>query len=103
MPELFDRGAYRIVENDKLNMAGVELLEEPYKGLVYVYGKVEFVDGKNHLNFQRDIVRPTEDKTIDELNKDEELNNVMGDILVELIAQQVEKEENEQRSIERTD
>jgi len=104
MSELFNRGAYRIVENSKLNMAGIELLEEPYTGLVYTYGKVEFVDGKPELNFQRNIVRPTEGGDIDELNKDEELNQIMGDILVELIAQQVEKEkDNEQRSIERTD
>ena len=84
-------------------MAGVELLEEPYKGLVYVYGKVEFVEGKKHLNFQRDIVRPTEDKTIDELNKDEELNNVMGDILVELMQEQIEREKGEQGNTESTD
>ena len=104
MTELFNRGAYRIVENSKLNMAGIELLEEPYTGLVFTYGKVEFVDGKPELNFQRNIVRPTEGGDIDELNKDEELNQIMGDILVELIAQQIEKEkDNEQRSIEGTD
>ena len=105
MTTLFDRGAYRIVENSKLDMAGVELLEEPYTGLVYTYGKVEFVDGKPELNFQRNIVRPTEGGDIDELNKDEELNQIMGDILVELITQQIEKEnkDNEQRSIEGTD
>ena len=104
MTELFNRGAYRIVENSKLDMAGIELLEEPYTGLVYTYGKVEFVDGTPQLNFQRNIVRPTEGGDIDELNKDEELNQIMGDILVELIAQQIEKEkDNEQRSIEGTD
>lgn len=104
MTTLFDRGAYRIVENSKLDMAGIELLEEPYTGLVYTYGKVEFVDGTPQLNFQRNIVRPTEGGDIDELNKDEELNQIMGDILVELIAQQIEKEkDNEQRSIEGTD
>ena len=104
MTELFNRGVYRIVENSKLNMAGIELLEEPYTGLVFTYGKVEFVDGKPELNFQRNIVRPTEGGDIDELNKDEELNQIMGDILVELIAQQIEKEkDNEQRSIEGTD
>jgi len=105
MTTLFDRGAYRIVENSKLDMAGVELLEEPYTGLVYTYGKVEFVDGTPQLNFQRNIVRPTEGGDIGELNKDEELNQIMGDILVELITQQIEKEkkDNEQRSIEGTD
>lgn len=102
MTELFDRGAYRIVENDKLNMTGIELLEDPYNGLVYTYGKVQFVDGKVHLNFQRNIVRPVKGKDIDELNKDEILQNLMGDILVELMQQQVNNE-NEQRDIERTD
>ena len=102
MTELFDRGAYRIVENDKLNMTGIELLEDPYNGLVYTYGKVQFVEGKSHLNFQRNIVRPVKSKDIDELNKDEILQNLMGDILVELMKQQVNNE-NEQRDIERTD
>jgi len=102
MTELFDRGAYRIVENDKLNMTGIELLEDPYNGLVYTYGKVQFVEGKAHLNFQRNIVRPVKGKDIDELNKDEILQNLMGDILVELMQQQVNNE-NEQRDIERTD
>lgn len=104
MPDtpLFDRNAYRIVENDKLNLTGIELLEEPYQGLVYTYGKVQFIEGEKHLNFQRNIVRPVKDRSIEELNNDKKLNNLMGDILVELIAQQAE-EDNEQRSTKRTD
>lgn len=95
MPDtpLFDRNAYRIVENDKLNLTGIELLEEPYQGLVYTYGKVQFIEGKKHLNFQRDIVRAVKGKSIKELNKDIELNNLMGDILVELISQQAEQDD----------
>lgn len=93
MTELFDAGVYRIVDNDKLDMTGIEITQTPYEGVIFVYGKVQFVEGKNHLNFQRNIVKVPEDADIDELNKDATLQQLMGDILVELIQHQVEKED----------
>jgi hypothetical protein len=93
MTELFDTGVYRVVDNDKLNMTGIEITQAPYEGVIFVYGKVQFVEGKQHLNFQRNIVKAPESADIDELNKDANLQKLMGDILVELIQHQVEKDD----------
>lgn len=102
---LFDGGFYRVVENPYETEAGIEIMEGEYKGIIYQYGKVEFVEGKPELNFQRTI-RKWDDKKweLKELEENEDLNNIMGDILVELIQAQIKKDtENEQRSIEGTD
>jgi hypothetical protein len=40
---------------------------------------------------------------LEELLNNDELNTLMGEILVELIQQQADKEQNEQRDIEGTD
>ena len=96
---------YQVVENPNEESAGIEIIDGEYKGLVYQYGKVEFADGKPHLNFQRTIRRMPEglvyEKDFEELNNNENLNKLMGDILVELIEEQVKRDE--QRSIEGTD
>jgi len=104
MSKLF-REVYRVVENPNEEDAGIEIISGEWEGLVYQYGDVQFEDGKPHLNFQRTIRRlPTSGGTVEDLEKNEELNNLMGDILVELIQEQIERDkEIEQRSIEGTD
>ncbi len=97
---------YRIVENPFEKDAAIEIIEGDYKGLVYQYGKVQFEDGKPNINFQRtirrlpDIVEDKTDEEIDKLLNNSELNKIMGDILIELLQEQIK---NEQRTIERTD
>lgn len=99
---LFDEGVYCVVDNNKLNMSGIQITKGEWEGVIYVYGKVEFVEGKKHLNFQRDIVVVPENHDLEELLNNIELNNLMGDILVELIEEQARKE-NEQRDTKGTD
>jgi hypothetical protein len=109
MNTLFDSGIYRVVENPDIKDAAIELKEETkWIGLVYQYGKVQMEDGKPNLNFQRTIRRVPHDMESTELNLEEllnndELNTLMGEILVELIQQQADRENNEQRDIKRTD
>ena len=99
---------YRIVENPFEENAAIEITEGEFKGLVYQYGKVQFEDGKPNINFQRtirrlpDIVEEKSDEEIDKLLNNDVLNKLMGDILVELLHQQMEKEDNEQRDTKRT-
>lgn len=97
------KSTYIVVENPYEETAGIQLVEGEWKGLVYQYGDVQFVDGKPELNFKRTIrklpdnVEPSE-KAIEELLNNTELNNLMGDILVELMQEQIKQEkENEQR------
>ena len=98
----------RIVENpnqkDDEHYA-IEIIKGEFTGVVWQFGSVEFVDGKPELNFQRTIRRVPEGMTVEELEQNEDLNNFMGDILVELLEEQVAKseEKNEQRNLKGTD
>ena len=89
---------FQVVENPHEKDAGIELVSGEWKGLVYQYGDVQFVDGEPQMNFKRTIrrmpegVEGTEDN-IQELLNNSELNNLMGDILVELIKEQIKREE----------
>ena len=48
---------YRVVENPYEKDAGIELISGEWKGLVYQYGDVQFVDGEPQINFKRTIRR----------------------------------------------
>jgi len=104
MPKLFKK-VFQVVENPNEKDAGIEIVSGEFEGLVYQYGDVQFVDGKPHLNFQRTVRRlPNDEKlTMKELLNNDILEKLMGDILVELLEEQVERDKNEQRSIEGTD
>ena len=89
---------YQVVENPYQKDAGIELISGEWKGLVYQYGDVQFVDGEPQMNFKRTIRRLPDDaekseEAIQELLNNSELNNLMGDILVELIQEQIKREE----------
>ena len=93
-----------MVENPNEEQAGIEIVSGEFEGLVYQYGRVEFEDGKPHLNFERTIRRlPKDGRTVEELEGNEELNTLMGDILVELMEEQIEREKGEQGNTKSTD
>ena len=92
---------YQVVENPHEQDAGIELISGEWEGLVYQYGDVQFVDGEPQINFKRTIRRVPDgveatEEVIEELLNNNELNELMGDILVELMQEQM-KRENEQR------
>ena len=94
---------YRVVENPYEKDAGIELISGEWEGLVYQYGDVQFVDGEPQINFKRTIRRvpngvEATEEVIEELLNNSELNKLMGDILVELMQEQMKREENEQRN-----
>ena len=101
MEKLFKK-VFQVVENPNEENAAIELVSGEWEGLVYQYGNVQFVEGKNHLNFQRTIRRLPEGGDMDELLNNTELNNLMGDILVELMQEQIERDKHEHRKIEGT-
>ena len=101
MTKLFNT-VYRVVENPFEKDAGIEIISGEYKGLVYQYGDVQFVEGEPQLNFQRTIRRLPEDvaeteENIQELLNNKELDQLMGEILLELIDEQIEKDKDEQK------
>jgi len=84
---------YRVVENPFEQDAAIELISGEFEGLVYQYGKVQFEEGKPNINFQRTIRRlPKSGEEIDNLLNNMELNKLMGDILIEIMQEQIEKE-----------
>jgi len=100
MPKLFKK-VFRVVENPHEKDAAIEIVSGEFEGLVYQYGKVQFVDNKNHLNFQRTIRRLPEGKTeedMDEFLNNKELETLMGDILVELMEEQIERDKEIERA-----
>jgi hypothetical protein len=75
-----------VMQNRHNDMQALKLTEEPYKGIMYVYGKVDFdADEENdiaHLKFDYEI--------IDNANKEydaKEFEAYIGKILEELIHQ----------------
>tara|TARA_E500000178_G_scaffold353677_1_gene420219 strand:+ start:651 stop:944 length:294 start_codon:yes stop_codon:yes gene_type:complete len=96
MTELFKDRVYQVVENPHEKDAGIELLKGEWKGLVYQYGKVEFEEGTPNINFQRTIRRlPESGGDIKELKQNQKLNNLMGDILIELMEEQIKREKED--------
>ena len=94
---------YMVVENPQEKDAGIEIISGEWEGLVYQYGDVQFVDGEPQMNFKRTIrrlpkgVEPSEE-AFEELLNNSELNNLMGDILVELIQEQIKREEKDKNA-----
>ena len=109
MDRLFGK-LYQVVENPFEKDAGIEIISGEFKGLVYQYGKVQFVEGEPQINFDRTIRRLPEgveetEEAINGLLNNNKLQELMGDILQEILQEQLSKEEinDEQRSIEGTD
>ena len=84
---------FRVVENPHEQDAAIEIIEGDFKGLVYQYGKVGFEDGKPNINFERTIRRlPDSGEELDNILNNNDLNNLMGNILVEIMQEQIQKE-----------
>ena len=75
---------FALVQNKKTGMDAIKLTSEPYSGIIYTYGKVEFIPDEENsalkLKFDYDI--------LDYANKQFDLSifeNYIGDILTDLI------------------
>lgn len=89
-----------VVENPNEDDAAIELTGGEWDGLVYQYGKIQFEEGKPNINFQRTIRRfpHGQEKTdigLEELLNNSELNDLMGDILMELVEEQMKREKED--------
>ena len=87
---LFDEGLYTEVVHENGERA-IKILEGEYKGIVFQYGKIEFVPRKESeiptINFDR-AVRVCPEELLNTISKDKEFNQLMGNILIELLANQ---------------
>jgi hypothetical protein len=69
----------------------IRLLEGPYKGTIYKYGKVGFEEKGDevYLQFKYDVIEsPFKDKQL----KQVEFKNYIGDLLVEIMSSNIEQE-----------
>lgn len=82
---------YVIVQNRKDGMDAIKLLDEPFSGIIYSYGRVSFeedeVNDALHLSFEYEI----HDKNFKEFSDTKPFETYIGDILQELIHQGIEK------------
>ena len=82
---------YVIVESRKNGMDAIKLLEEPFSGIIYSYGRVSFeedeANDKLHLSFEYEI----HDKNSKEFSDMKPFENYIGDILQQLIHEGIEK------------
>ena len=80
---------YTTVQNKRTNLEAIKLLESPYKGIIYTYGKVELLDegDKLRIKFEYDLI---EDPYNSDLNV-EDFEVYIGDVLQELIHLGIQK------------
>lgn len=71
----------------------IKLLDGPYKDTVYKYGRVKFEekDEQMYLLFAYDVIESIVDKP-KKLEKDMQFKNHIGDLLVELMSNNIEQE-----------
>tara|TARA_Y100000593_G_scaffold21805_1_gene43825 strand:- start:542 stop:898 length:357 start_codon:yes stop_codon:yes gene_type:complete len=91
---LFDDGLYSEVVHESGERA-IKILKGDYKGVIYQYGKIEFIPREESeqptINFDR-AVRSCPDEMLDTISTDENFNRLMGEILIELLANEGLKE-----------
>jgi len=91
---LFDDGLYSEVVHESGERA-IKILKGNYKDIIYQYGKIEFVPRAESetptINFDR-AVRSCPEEMTDTISTDKEFNQLMGDILIELLANEGLKE-----------
>ena len=87
---LFDEGLYTDVVHQNGEKA-IKILKGDYRGIVYQYGKIEFIPREESeipkINFDR-AVRVCPEELLNTISEDEEFNQLMGNILIELLANQ---------------
>ena len=93
---LFDDGLYTEVVHQNGERA-VKILKGEYKGIVYQYGKIELVPRAESeipkINFDR-AVRVCPEELLNTISEDKEFNKLIGNILIELLANQGIEEYN---------
>ena len=87
---LYDEGLYTEVVHQNGERA-IKILKGEYKGIVFQYGKIEFLPRAESeiptINFDR-AVRICPKELLNTISEDKKFNQIMGDILIELLANQ---------------
>jgi hypothetical protein len=89
------------VEKQNSDFTSIKILDEPYAGIIYTYGKVSVSepDGENGnatltFDYKVEEVPPIYGKSEKEIEEDKEFSNFIGDILIEIFEDSVNNEES---------
>lgn len=82
-----------IYPKDDSTAVNIKLLAGPYKDTIFKYGKVKFKEENEqiYLLFAYDVLESPVDKP-KKLEKDGKFKNYLGDLLVELMSNNIEQE-----------
>jgi hypothetical protein len=82
-----------IYPKDDNTAVNIRLLDGPYKDTIFKYGKVKFKEESEqiYLLFAYDVLESTVD-TPKKLEKDGKFKDYLGDLLVELMSNNIEQE-----------
>lgn len=87
---LFDDGLYTEVVHQEGERA-IKILKGEFKDVIYQYGKINFIPREESeiptIDFER-AVRSCPEELVDTISTDENFNQLMGNILIELLANQ---------------
>ena len=85
------------VEKPSSELYSLKVIDGPYTGVIYTYGKVQVRENQEHDNakvkFKFHIELAPPGFTIKQLEEDEDFKNFMGDILIELIEEKMYNDE----------
>ena len=87
------------VEKADSDFTSIKVLQEPYNGIIYTYGKVkvsepegEGENAKISFDYRVEEVPPVFGKSKEEIENDQDFANFIGDILVEILEDSVEND-----------
>tara|TARA_Y100000004_G_C8943966_1_gene425398 strand:+ start:2031 stop:2354 length:324 start_codon:yes stop_codon:yes gene_type:complete len=87
------------VEKADSDFTSIKVLQEPYNGIIYTYGKVKVSEPNGEcenatlsFDYRVEEVPPVLGKSKEEIEKDEDFSKFIGDILVEILEDSVEND-----------
>ena len=91
---------YKVITDDpseKDKHAKIMLLRDPYKDVIISFGKLSFADQENddgslNAEFNYDVIE-AKGTTKEELEKDPNFNNFLGDILIDILQNYLEEKD----------
>lgn len=96
--KLTDKITY--VEKLDSDFTSIKVLQNPYKGVIYTYGKVKIIEPDNtegtaklSFDYLVEEVPPILGKTKEEIEKEDQFKQYIGDILVQVFEEEVARDE----------
>jgi hypothetical protein len=87
------------VEKADSDFTSIKVLQEPYNGIIYTYGKVKVSEPNGEcekatltFDYRVEEVPPVFGKSKEEIENDEDFSKFIGDILVEILEDSVEND-----------